>query len=225
MDGWNKLGVLAIGAAGLGFAAFVFLVPYKGLRGEVRRLGGDLAAQRAATKELIGERDRLRAESSRPGDQARAIRAAAFRARADAITTDLTKSLAPAGADVAAGGDRILVRLSEKAIFEAKGADISESGEGTLLALGQVLKGQSDIRVRLTAHLDGAPVPADLRDLFPTGWELSAARATNVVRFLADEAGVSPKLLIAAGGGEHHAPAGGSKAMGPRRLDLEIEPE
>ena len=34
---------------------------------------------------------------------------------------------------------------------------------------------------------------------FPSNWELSVGRATNVTRFLIDEAGVPPKRLAATG--------------------------
>jgi len=38
--------------------------------------------------------------------------------------------------------------------------------------------------------------------LFPTNWELSTKRATNVVLFLVDECGVDPVKLTATGNGE-----------------------
>jgi len=56
---------------------------------------------------------------------------------------------------------------------------------------------------------------------FPSNWELSAARATTVVRFL-QSAGVAPERLTASGRGEFSPVASNDDAEG-RRKNRRIE--
>ncbi|HHW18203.1 MAG TPA: OmpA family protein, partial [Firmicutes bacterium] len=58
-----------------------------------------------------------------------------------------------------------------------------------------------DNPIRVEGHTDNWPISTDK---FPSNWELSTARATNVVRFLIEEAGIQPERLQAAGYGEYH---------------------
>jgi chemotaxis protein MotB len=50
----------------------------------------------------------------------------------------------------------------------------------------------------VVGHTDNVPIAKAWREVFPSNWELSAARATTVVRFL-QEAGIEPERLIATG--------------------------
>jgi chemotaxis protein MotB len=57
---------------------------------------------------------------------------------------------------------------------------------------------------------------------FPTNWELSAARATNVVRFLQDQAKLDPRRLSASGYSEFR-PRGTNDTEAGRRQNRRIE--
>jgi chemotaxis protein MotB len=46
------------------------------------------------------------------------------------------------------------------------------------------------------------PISGNLQKVFPSNWELSAARATTVVRFLQDT-GIPPERLVATGRAEY----------------------
>ncbi len=46
------------------------------------------------------------------------------------------------------------------------------------------------------------PIAKATQSIYPTNWELSVARATNVVRFLQD-VGIPPERMVAAGRGEY----------------------
>jgi len=225
--GWGRIVPWSFGAAGAGFAAYLFLIPYADLRDELSRRTEEASAARSAADEVVKDRDRLKAEAAKGGDvdAARLARTAIFRQKSDAFAMQLKRELGPLGADVVLGPDRVVVRIPESSVFEGQGADISETGERTLRLLGDALKAQTAVRAIVAAHLDETPVPANLRDLFPTTWELSAARATLAVRFLHEEGGVPWRLLLAAAGAEFHPPPRGGRAIGARRLEVEIEPE
>lgn len=92
----------------------------------------------------------------------------------------------------------VVISLSEALIFEPGGALLSPRAKSTLWAVAEVL-GDLPNPVRIEAHTDNVPTN---NPLYPTNWELSVARAVTIVRFLAEECGVSPERLTAAGAGE-----------------------
>jgi chemotaxis protein MotB len=67
-----------------------------------------------------------------------------------------------------------------------------------LEAVAQVLK-DGEQMIRVEGHTDNIPI---VTDKFPSNWELSAVRASSVVRLLIEN-GVGAARLIAAGYGEY----------------------
>jgi chemotaxis protein MotB len=81
--------------------------------------------------------------------------------------------------------------------------------------------------IMVEGHTDDVPIGPKLRDRFPSNWELSAARAATVVRYL-QEKGVAPKYLGAAGFSEYRALAPNDSAANRqrnRRIDVVLTPE
>ncbi|HLL05839.1 MAG TPA: OmpA family protein, partial [Myxococcaceae bacterium] len=75
---------------------------------------------------------------------------------------------------------------------------------------------------------DDSPPSQRLAATFPTNWELSVARAVNVVRFLQEKAKVPAKRLVAAGYGDTHPVAGNSTPKGRarnRRIEILLIPD
>ena len=66
------------------------------------------------------------------------------------------------------------------------------------------------------------PISPRLQDKFPSNWELSTARATNVLHFLQDKVGISGERLSAVGYGEYQPIASNSTPEG-RRLNRRIQ--
>src|SRR6266704_650114 len=74
----------------------------------------------------------------------------------------------------------------------------------------------------LQGHTDNNPIRGALTKRFATNWELSAARAINVARFLQDEGGVAPAMLSASGYSEYRPKASNDTDEG-RRQNRRIE--
>jgi chemotaxis protein MotB len=71
--------------------------------------------------------------------------------------------------------------------------------------------------IHVEGHTDGVnPSPA-LRERFPTNWELSAARAINVVRFLQTQGNIPGPRLVASGFSEFRPAASNRTEVGRRR--------
>jgi len=79
----------------------------------------------------------------------------------------------------------------------------------------------SDKQILIGGHTDDRPIHTAQ---FPSNWELSAARAVNVARYLAESVGVDPKHLTAAGFSEFHPRSKKEKSKN-RRIEILLTPE
>jgi len=100
-------------------------------------------------------------------------------------------------------GDRFV--FQSEVLFAKGSADIGEGGHKQLrqlaLTLSEIAKKippDIDWVLRVDGHTDKDPINTAR---FPSNWELSAARAISVVRFLISQ-GLPPRRLVAAGFGE-----------------------
>ena len=93
----------------------------------------------------------------------------------------------------------LILRLDSVILFDLGKADIKESGKELLRELGGMLK-ELDNEITIEGHTDNLPINTTL---FPSNWELSTKRATNVVLFLVENCGHNPEKLTAAGRGEY----------------------
>ena len=75
--------------------------------------------------------------------------------------------------------------------------------------------------LRVDGHTDRVPISSNLSARFPSNWELSAARALSVVKFLVSR-GVPSKRLAATGFGEFQPLEDGGPASNPRNRRIEM---
>jgi chemotaxis protein MotB len=125
-------------------------------------------------------------------------------------------------------GGRLRVALVDKILFDSGDAKISRRGEEVLGRVGAVLARAADKQIQVAGHTDDSPISARLAGRYTTNWELSTARATNVVRFLQEKARVPPRRLAASGYGEFHPVASNATPAGRarnRRIEILLAPE
>jgi len=94
----------------------------------------------------------------------------------------------------------LILQLKGDICFLSGSTDIKEELKAILkVASKEILNNKSDFRmVVVEGHTDSDPITGDLRDKFPTNWELSASRAASVVNYLIDN-GVNSGRLQASG--------------------------
>lgn len=92
----------------------------------------------------------------------------------------------------------LILRFDSVLLFDTGSAEIKASARDILEKLGTVLE-ELDQDIIVQGHADDRPISTRL---FPTNWELSTKRATNVVLFLVDSCGIEPEKLTAQGNGE-----------------------
>lgn len=94
--------------------------------------------------------------------------------------------------------DWVEVEIKNDVLFPSGSADLTASANEVVRQLGGVLAGLTN-PVYVEGHTDNVPINDDL---FPSNWELSAARASAVIRLLA-AGGVPPEQMTALGFGEY----------------------
>jgi chemotaxis protein MotB len=123
--------------------------------------------------------------------------------------------------------DRLSVTMVDKILFPSGEAVITPAGLRILHRVGDVLKSTEGKIIRVEGHTDNVAISDKLRSTFPTNWELSTARASNVVRFLQDSVGIEPVRLQAVGLSEYHPVATNETVQGRsqnRRIEIALLP-
>lgn len=112
-----------------------------------------------------------------------------------------------------------IIRVNNKVLFDEGSAVIKPEAEGTLNQIIKVLT-KIDNPVIIEGHTDSVPIK---NVKFPSNWELSTARATNIISYIVKGGSVSPKRLSAVGYGEYMPIANNTSNTGRmlnRRVDI-----
>lgn len=89
----------------------------------------------------------------------------------------------------------LIISFKEKIFFDIGSAQLRPEARNLLRRVGRVLA-VDDHDIRVEGHTCDLPIRSRF---FPSNWELSTSRATNVTRFLIEEAGIDPRRLGATG--------------------------
>jgi len=108
--------------------------------------------------------------------------------------------------------------LNSQVLFESGSAEILSEGKRTLDALGKSLIPLEN-EILIQGHTDNVPINTPL---FPSNWELSTKRATNVVVYLIESLNLDPSKLTATGNGEYR-PIGDNNTAEGRQKNRRIE--
>jgi chemotaxis protein MotB len=112
----------------------------------------------------------------------------------------------------------LVIRLNNAVLFESGSAEIKKH-EDTLNEVASILN-TADNYIRIEGHTDNTPIR---RSNYASNWELSTARAVNVVKLFISKNNFPPEKLIAVGYGEYKPVADNATAEGRssnRRIDI-----
>lgn len=146
----------------------------------------------------------------------------------DTLVTDLKSEIEQGQITITKMADRLSVSMVDKILFSSGEADITPEGIKVLERVGNVLKNTQNKIVRVEGHTDNVPISSALAGKYRTNWELSTARATNVVRFLQESVGIDPARLEAVGLSEFHPVAPNATPQGRsqnRRIEIALLPD
>ncbi len=122
---------------------------------------------------------------------------------------------------------KLTVNMVESILFDSGKADVKSGGLKVLEKVIDVLKDVKDKSIRIEGHTDNVKIGGVLAKKYPTNWELSAARAVNVARYLQQQ-GIDPALLSACGFGEYKPIAPNDTPEGRaknRRIEIVLVPK
>ena len=127
--------------------------------------------------------------------------------------------------EVEADRNQIVLKLPGETLFPSGSADLDiKKSRKTLQEIVKVAKKYPKYKIQIKGHTDDVPIDSDK---FPTNWELSAARATAVLRYFLDK-NVSALRLTASGYADTFPLADNSSELGRkmnRRVEIVLEKE
>lgn len=98
---------------------------------------------------------------------------------------------------VSVEGSKVIIRITGKVLFPSGLAALDPQAGPILDDICEIAKQYPEYRIGIAGHSDNIPISTER---FPSNWELSAVRATTVLRYLI-EGGVNPHRLTATGYG------------------------
>jgi chemotaxis protein MotB len=122
---------------------------------------------------------------------------------------------------------KLTVNMVDSILFDSGKAEVKKGGLEILGKVISILKDVSDKSIRIEGHTDDVQISRALAKRYPTNWELSAARAINVTRYLQDQ-GIEPGNLSAVAYGEWKPVAGNDTDEGKaknRRIEIILVPK
>jgi chemotaxis protein MotB len=111
---------------------------------------------------------------------------------------------------------KLTVDVANQILFASGESEVKKEGLAILKRVVDILKSVKDKAIRVEGHTDNKKIYGSLAKRYPTNWELSAARAINVTRFLSNE-GISPEVLSAVAYGEYKPVADNSTEEGRQK--------
>jgi chemotaxis protein MotB len=122
---------------------------------------------------------------------------------------------------------KLTVNMVDAVLFDSGRAEVKPEGLVVLGKVVEILKTVHDKSIRIEGHTDNMPIAGSLAQRYQTNWELSAARAINVARYLQKQA-IAPELLSAAAFGEFKPVADNDTVDGRaknRRIEIVLVPK
>ena len=122
-------------------------------------------------------------------------------------------------------GSAVFINISDKMLFKSGSYEISSNASQVLGKVAQVLNGQPDMQFMVEGHTDNKPIKTPV---IKDNWDLSAMRASAVVRVLQKNYKIDPSRMIAAARSEYVPIAANNTIEGRttnRRIRIVILPQ
>lgn len=120
----------------------------------------------------------------------------------------------------------VYVDISDKLLFKTGSYEITDRANEVLGKVAMVLKNQPDLEFMVEGHTDA--IPFNGSGIISDNWDLSAMRATTVVRLLQKKHGLDPARMVAAGRAEYRPVADNATKEGRaanRRTRIVVLPQ
>ena len=182
------------------------------------------AEQPTPTEATVQERQQEAAheEKPAPGQQSKArADIAEFKKIKDNIMTYLQQKGVEDKVTLQVGPRGLVISLKDTEFFDSGSATVRPDSLPLLENIAKAVDKYSN-SIRIEGHTDTIPIK---NSQFPSNWELSTARATNIVHYLVTSHGISPDRLSAVGYGEYRPVSDNGTDEGRqknRRVDIVV---
>jgi chemotaxis protein MotB len=192
----------------------------------IKRLEDDLYSKNSKIAELEERLENL-SEKRKVAIEKRKEAVEKLKDTYNELVYELKEEIEKGRIEVTSLKDKLSLSMVDRILFSSGSTRIKEDGKKVLDRVAGILKKTTDRQIRIEGHTDNVPIGPDLAKKYPTNWELSTARASNVVRYLQETAGIVPRLLSASGYGEHMPVASNETEEGRaknRRIEIVLIP-
>jgi chemotaxis protein MotB len=114
-------------------------------------------------------------------------------------------------------GGEMVAQLLVDDIFAPATASLTPEGIARVDAVVAAMLTDDRRHITVVGHADNSKPGGSLAERYPTNWELSAARASAIVRRMVDAGGIDPKRIAAVSHGDAHPEYSNGTADGRRR--------
>ncbi len=156
-----------------------------------RQLERDLTASQAKNTELESMAAEVQEEH-----EALKTELTQVRGTYDELIQQLKDDIARGGVSVHETPQGLIITLDNQILFQSGRAELQSQGKHVLAQVADVLKSVQGHEIQVQGHTDNVKIAGALKARFPSNWELSAARAAAVLRFLQDVGKIDPALLV-----------------------------
>lgn len=143
----------------------------------------------------------------------------------EGLVADLESEVATGQIEIQQLREGLQLNLTQDVLFSSGSAELNDAGRAVLRKVAQRLN-EVPHRIEVRGHTDSIPIRGALAAKFPSNWELAGARASGVVRFLAERK-IDPKRLVSVSHGEYEPIAPNDTPEGRqknRRIAITLEP-
>ena len=183
---------------------------------ELKKKNAELEAENKALKEKVATLEKAKEEVVQSAKKEQ-----------DQLLQEMKGEIAKGQITITELKGKLTVNMVDKILFNSGESEVKAEWLDILKRVVDILKNAKDKTIRIEGHTDNVAIRGNLAKKYPTNWELSAARAINVTKFLQKE-GIDPQILSAQAFGEYKPMADNSDSEGKaknRRIAIILLPK
>lgn len=183
----------------------------------------DLAAQLASEQQRLTELE-AQLQSTR---QEKEQEVAGVKGAYDQLVAALKGEISQKDIALHQARRRLVVSILDRVLFPSGQATLTPEGQRVLAKVAKALNTLLDQRIVIEGHTDNMPISPTLSARFPSNWELSTARATEVVKYLLSQTQLAASRFSAVGRADTAPVAVNTTDSGRaqnRRIEIILQP-
>ena len=206
---------------------------YDALQQRQKELEENLEAERSRNRDLIERMGKLEGEVAYMKDTMTGLQVQKkeevekLSSTYEDLVKELKKEIEKGEIEITEMRGFLKLNVLDRVFFDSGKTEIRDQGKKILQRVGPILKDARNKEIRIEGHTDNVPIGPRLVEKYPTNWELSVARATEVARFLQEVVGIEPERLAPSGYSKYRPVASNETEEGRqrnRRIEIILAP-